>query len=299
MKRLLLLFLLIICSLSAAKNPEKYISKNEKGIVVFFVPRDSVYADQAINIIHRYWDEMTWDLQAKAPKKPVVLITATLREYREFIRQNDLPSWAAAVAHPAKNRIYVKSPRWDPQKFSYRYNIIHEMVHILLDQIVAPYPVPRWLDEGMALYYSGEKRWSTHTSISKALLTDSLLELDEIDHVLDFHQIKAELAYHQSYSVVNFLISEYTVTSLQIIVRGLAQNKPRDEIFLQATGLTFTDFEKQWRKYVGKHHKWLWLSEIQNYIWIFILILLIFAFMLVHIRNKRTIQEWESPPIEE
>ncbi|MBN1997463.1 hypothetical protein JW935_07930 [candidate division KSB1 bacterium] len=295
----LLLLLFFFPGLPQAKDQNTYIHREKNSVTVFFIPHDSIYANQASELIRQKWDEITWDIQAKAVKKPAVVITASRREYIQFIKTNKLPRWAAAVANPRQNIIYVKSPSWDQQNTSFRYNVIHEMIHILLNQIVAPYPIPRWLDEGMALYYSEEKRWSTNTSISKAVLTNSLLPLDDIDHVLEFHQIKAELAYHQSYSVVKYLISAYTEKSLQIIIEGLAQNKPRDEIFLEATGLTFADFEKQWRIYAREQNRWLWISEIQNYIWIFILLLLILAFILVHHRNKRIIQEWEIPPIEE
>ena len=74
---------------------------------------------------------------------------------------------------------------------------------------MGPNPIPRWFDEGLAVYYSGERGLASSSLISKALLSNSIIPLEEIDEVLTFHKEKAQLAYQESFTAITFLIEEF------------------------------------------------------------------------------------------
>ena len=131
------------------------------------------------------------------------------------------------------------------------------------------------------------------TALSKASATRSLLPLGEIDAVLTFHRPRAELAYQQSYSAVHYLLLTYDLEALRTILSGIRKGQDQDVLFLQATGSTFLEFEQEWQNYVYKNYQWIWLSEIDQYIWILILLLAVLALPLIRRRKLRKLDEWD------
>ena len=132
------------------------------------------------------------------------------------------------------------------------------------------------------------------TAMSKALATRSLIPLSQIDNVLKFHRAKAELAYQESYSAVQYLLATYDIDAALKILDGLKSNQSMDDCFKSATGSSFHDFELEWTSYIKKHYKWNWVSDFDDYIWILIIVLFLLAGILIRLRNRQKLQEWQN-----
>ncbi|HPG38657.1 MAG TPA: peptidase MA family metallohydrolase [bacterium] len=284
--------LIIFILLSFQAGAENSAGKLRDGKVhIFFDQADSAYARQAAAIIHRSCEEMTVDLQIDSCESLYVYIAPSRRDFRNVLRGR-LPHWTGAFATPANSSMTIRSPRWDKDN-DFKATIIHELFHLLIHHKMKNTAIPRWMDEGLAIFYSGEQRWITSGALSKALATNSVIPLAQIDRVLKFHRAKAELAYQESYSAIQYLLATYDIDAVRIILDGLAAGQQLDSCFMNATGSPFNAFEKEWLNSAKKHYKWFWLADLDNYLWILIIVLFILVGLLVRLRNRKKMQEWQ------
>lgn len=291
----ILVFFLLSGILIANTESHNFYNLASGGITIQYIPADSSYAREAMSVLSSALEEITFDLQMNESETLSVVIVPNRKEFGKYI-QGKLPKWTGAFAIPGYKKMVVKSPRWDRENNDFHANLIHELTHLLVHERISNKPIPRWIDEGLAIFYSREQRWKTSTALSKAIATHSLIPLSDIDYVLRFHQIKAELAYQESYSAVRYLLATYDIDAIQIILQGIRENRELDKSFVMATGSTFREFEQEWIQYIKKNYKWYWLSDLDNFIWIFILLLVILAVFIKRIRNRRTIDEWDRFP---
>ncbi len=288
------LLILIIAAQDFAETPSQSINRKEREyIIVMFSPIDSLYAKQTAELAQNLYEEIAYDLQIEEKDTVRIIIASDRNQFRTFVK-GDPPNWAEAFAFPAINTILLKSPRWNRSQGSYKITLAHEILHIVLHRIIGNRYIPRWLDEGLALFYSRDVKWKTMTALSKAAFTNSLIPLKELDKVLSFHRFKAELAYQQSYSVVEYLLKTYDIEAVQNILKGIRNGTDMDTLFRRATGSDMERFEKEWRNYVKQNYRWLWLYDIQIYLGILFIVLFLLAIPLVWLRNRKKIKSWEE-----
>lgn len=265
----------------------------ESNFQIHFAEIDSAYARIAKIQLEKKYDEIAYDFDLATNDTFSVIIVSSRKEFQQYLKGR-LPNWTGAFASPFNKKMVIRSPRWSNDFLEYRVVLVHELLHLVMPHIVGKQEVPRWINEGMAIFYSGEERWKTSTALSKALSTNSYIPLQEIDDVLNFHRIQAELAYHESYSAIHYLLSIYDIDGLKTILYGIRDRKALDDIFISATGSSFKAFEKEWLAFEKKSQRYYWLSEFDNYLWILILVLVVLAVLVRNLKNRKTEQRWEA-----
>ncbi len=133
--------------------------------------------------------------------------------------------------------------------------VVHELVHLLLDQYVGPEAgsyVPRWFHEGLAqvlsegLYLGIREEdivWRVrhHTYLSFSELADDFPHDD---------QDSLRLAYGQSFSYVSFLRDQVGLQTLLKVARGCGRHRDFGRAFLEITGQTLAVQEQNWTNHV-------------------------------------------------
>jgi len=289
---LLIFFCLYHAGAMQVEGDVQFNALEKNNIRIVYSPADSNNAKQALEIIGKYYEEISIDLLITEMETIIVFIAPSRRNFREYLK-GQLPKWTGAFASPAVNTMYIRSPRWDVNN-DFKTSLVHELFHLLLHQKMGITEIPRWLDEGLAIFYSGDNRWIMSTALSKALATHSLIPLSQIDDVLKFHRAKAELAYQESYSAVQYLLATYDIDAVLKILDGLKSNKDINTCFKSATGSSFHEYELEWINYIKKHYKWTWISDFDEYIWIFIILLFLLAGIIIRLRNRQKLQEWQN-----
>ena len=281
---------LVFCTPIQQNFGDNFESRRLPPFTFYFAIQDSQYVKTAYKTLSSAFDEITFDLQLDQDDSFDVYIMPTRKSFRDAL-QGRLPDWTSAYANPGMSRMVVKSPRWNPDEF-FETTLVHELFHLLIHFHLGTHTLPRWMDEGLAIFYSGEDRWKTATPLSKAITTRSLIPLADIDYVLQYHQAKADLAYQQSYSAVEYLLQTYDIDAVRQIFAGLKAGSSLDACFISATGSSYSAFEMEWQDFVRKTHRWMWFYELDQYVWIFIFGLLLLVYILRRIRNKRIEGEW-------
>ena len=290
----LLFFLSITCAITNAQLAAEQLNvQNYEHFNIYYSPLDSAIAVGSLPLLSVAYDEISRDLNTAEYDTFYVIIAPNRKAFRNYVG-GKLPPWVGAYASPARKLMVLKSPRWNRDGSNFNTELIHELVHMILNKYVDSAEIPRWLDEGLAIFYSRDKRWQTATALSKAAATNSLIPLTDIDRVLKFSSIRAQLAYQQSYSAVHYLLTRYDIDALCLLLDGIKAGKSLSQSFQQAIGCSFSAFEEEWEVFVKDQYKWYWISDSDNLLWMIILILFLLSLVIIRLRNKRTIRGWEE-----
>jgi len=274
----------------------QHIEWRVKTVVPYFVyyhENDQANAEFVLKTCVSAGQMLTAALQIQLADSITIFLSPSQQIFQRLVGQH-IPKWSNGLAAPFSNVIVLKSPSWLPHENDSRAIIVHELTHLFVNKAAGGKPVPRWLNEGLAIYYSGEKAYASGSQVSKALLTGSLIALSEIDDVLEFHQEKAQLAYQQSYLAVVYLIDRYQRASVLRILSEISSGKSSNDAFLAAIGMDLWDFEDDWVEYVRSQFRWNFLVDFDTYFWILLLLLFILVGVFIKRRNRKTLQRWES-----
>jgi hypothetical protein len=87
----------------------------------------------------------------------------------------------------------------------------HELAHLVIHQMTSnPYgDLPTWLDEGLAMYAEGELSPGFAAYLDRAISENNLISVRSLCSPFSAYADKAILSYAQSYSLVDFLITDY------------------------------------------------------------------------------------------
>jgi hypothetical protein len=155
------------------------------------------------------------------------------------------PDWADGTAWPKNGWIFLRSPRIRPGLAEPLHQVLdHEIVHILLGRAFAHYPVPRWLQEGVAQVVAGEYTPSKVQQLGTFAEPMSFLELAK---GFPADALRARMAYAQSASLVAYLFQEHGTQSLQILIEEMSQGRELDVALVRATGMTPQELDVAWR----------------------------------------------------
>nr|WP_297938414.1 hypothetical protein [uncultured Lachnoclostridium sp.] len=130
-------------------------------------------------------------------------------EVLERITGNRLPRWVIGLS--AGKRIWVlDKSKWENQKMDLAQLILHEFVHIAINGTVKK-KVPVWLNEGLAVYLSGQYE-------------DYQLENSHIRTEMDFYQLayESQNLYIIAGKVVTALADEY---GAEILIQELLNSE--------------------------------------------------------------------------
>lgn len=294
--KIILLFLLFnnsAFSLTSAAIDHNWQKIAHHPFVIYYGENDSKKHQLVLKTLHKSYQKLSQEIGGELQDSIAVFICPSEKVYRQFVGEN-FPNWSEGVASPSNNVIILKSPNLLPDHAVISKIAIHELTHIILHKAVNGHPIPRWFNEGMAVYYSGEKSFASGSLISKALITKSIIDLKDINEVLNFHSDKAQLAYQESYLAILYLFEQFGKEKVKQIISLMGKGKNLDLAFLEAIGMDTVDFEYDWYHYIKKQYRWRFLIDFDTYLWIFILALFLVGFMIIRRRNRLTIQRWEN-----
>jgi hypothetical protein len=292
--RFLMLSLLFALQALFSQEPQSSLSRYCRDrICIFCTSDDARLVEETSAILLQAREEISRDLFYVYQDTLHVIIAPSRQKFKEFLH-GKMPEWTQAFAMPSTGTMVVRSPRWDRPESSYRQSLVHELLHLLLHQHLGNRELPRWLEEGMAVFYAEHAEYENKSLLSRAMTTGSLIPLQAIDDVLQFQQSRAQLAYQQSYSAVRYLLATYDAEALRTILNGVASGEELDPVFVRATGSTVSEFEAEWHSYLEKTEKWLWLTEADELLWLALPFLFLIAVVFVRRRNRRRLAEWEA-----
>ncbi len=205
-----------------------------------------------------------------------------------------IPDWSGAVAFPEQRKILLKPGSFfDPD--GYRETILHELAHIYISDNFKSRHIPLWMIEGCAMHLSKTTlSWNEMIILGNAFAREQVTGLEAIDGLLQFGSVRARLAYLESFSAVRFLVEKRGNEMFCAVMGDFSGEKNIDQIFVEHLGITLSEFEDEWYLSMRERYKWVMFLQVENLIWISLTLIGIAAFIIIKIRNRRIVRNWQE-----
>ncbi|MBN1772114.1 MAG: hypothetical protein JXB32_12670 [Deltaproteobacteria bacterium] len=208
------------------------------------------------------------------------------------------PGWATAVMYGDHDLIVLSltSPR--SGRFIPLFAVLrHELAHLVVDRITGGRPIPRWFDEGIALWAAGDDYAGRQEELVNAAMRDHLLPLESIERGYPSDPEQVPLAYAQSLDVVSYLVDRHGRAALRQALREVGEGTPFRQAFLNAFGTTVARLEEQWRQDIRVWYRWLPALVSGTTLWALISFLLAWAYLRQRRRRQALYAEWDREEV--
>ena len=147
----------------------------------------------------------------------------------------------------AKNTLLLLGSRSDVAQI-----LAHELCHIVVGMATEnPYSdLPRWLDEGLAMYAEGKLPPENAHALEKAIQEDSLLSIRSMSSYSG-QASQVDLFYGEAYSIVDFLLREYGREKMRAFLDVFAQGALQEEALQRVYGFGLDELNARWRASLG------------------------------------------------
>jgi hypothetical protein len=253
--------------------------------------RDSTIARHLVEMIRQSQNKLASFFQIQLRDSVTVILAASDNHFSDMTG-NRLPEWTAAVAVPLYRKIILKpGTYYDPAV--YRESLVHELAHIYMADKIGNGFVPLWINEGIAMYLSGKTlSWRESIAAGNAVLGNNLMSFSELDQLLRFGTGKAQIAYFQAMLAVQYLLENYGEREVQNILTALAGGISISDFFHDQYGIEYADFEYNYQKWLTQQYRWMAFLQFEYALWIFILLLVFAAILMIKLRNRKKISQW-------
>ena len=204
------------------------------------------------------------------------------------------------VAYSRLSLIILKSPR-DVNSLAANLlkTFIHELTHVILGSAFnGEEHVPRWLNEGIALYKSREWSFNRVSTMTRAVLSDSMIPLSELTHSFPENPRHLQLAYAQSFYLVSFLITRFGRQSFHTFIRLYGQKKDLEETLFQVYSLSVEELENEWKRFLKMRFSWIPIITSSTTLWFIITIIFVYGYINKKRKMKVTLKQWEEDQLQ-
>lgn len=257
MKRIFLfLAAFLIISPSYAQGVKWNISKSEHFIIYYKNAPEDLIARVATNV-EGYYNEIAdnlgftrfnfwlWDNRAK------IYVYDNAKDYQV---STGLPQWSGGGTQMAMKTIstYPGAPGF------FERVLPHEMGHIIFREFVGfnnP-AVPLWLDEGVAMYQERDKSVYNYGYLRQAMAQGTFMNITQLSAYnvsTSTDQMKVQLYYIESLSIVTYLIREFGRDRFVIFCQNLRDKLNLEHAIASSYDLSnLKELDSAWQAYVRK-----------------------------------------------
>lgn len=286
------LFLIFLFS-SIFANESKYISFKRDVINYHFEISDSIYikklsleTEDRITKLENFFGIHL--------KNSIDIYYAHSKEKFKELTGDRLPDWSGGVAF-TNSRIIVVKPSANSNMQDIIETLVHELVHIFIADFMGNYTIPLWINEGLATYFSKRSiNLNDGLIISNAIASNSTISLNEIDRLLNMNSASASLAYLESQTAVEYLINNIDEKKFLKLLSEFKKNPDINLAFTNILGYDLEEFEYHWHNHLEKRFKWMVVLNFENFLWFLLVLIVIIAFIVVKIKNRKKVKNWEK-----
>ncbi|MFC1915307.1 peptidase MA family metallohydrolase [Chloroflexota bacterium] len=223
-------------------------SLTEGKVTLYWYKGDELFARELMNVAHQVLIRLAKDTGA-VPEKPVKIYIYA--DYQDLRGAMIFPQeWTGGVAFTRHSTIAIGIA---PDNLDWGTGAMaHELTHLVIHQMVFnPYnDLPTWLDEGIAMYAEGSLEPVFVTLLSKAIEEDSLISVRSLSSPFSAYAEESALAYAQSYSLVEFLITNYGQSRMLELLNTFREGSGYDDALNKVYGFDMEGLDSLWYSYL-------------------------------------------------
>jgi hypothetical protein len=285
-KSAFLSFLLVLFLLT----PARALQKSETLFFNFYYEKESLPISSLIKNADPAALKVK-ELTGFAPKEKIdVFIAADKKEFEKFQPKNArVPDWAVGVAFPSQNLIILLKKKNTGLAPVFR----HELNHILLGQAFRKKEkVPRWLDEGLAMIVAGEWNLSSMAAMTGAVLTGSVLPMEDITTHFPYEESRARLAYAQSFYFISFLKRKFGDSAFRTFLSVYSKHNNFNLAIRRTYYLDWWEVEDLWQQYLRLRFNWIPIITSTGFLWFVASIIFVFGYFHKKRKSRLKLEQW-------
>ncbi len=161
------------------------------------------------------------------------------------------PGWTGGQSYGEYNIIILGVPEGYEEWA--KAAIAHELMHNVVDRFTFSclVRIPTWVHEGLAMVSQGGPDEAGMAMLQRAIQRNNIFPLRSLGGGFPEDPDEAELAYNQSYSVVDFLIRRGDAARMRSFLELLGFGKTADESLQKLYGFNVDGLDAAWRESVG------------------------------------------------
>jgi len=220
-------------------------SLTEGKVTIYWYEGDEFFARELMSVAQQVLVRLAEDTGAVLEQPVNIYIYASAQD---LLGAMIFPQeWTGGVAYTRFSTIAIGI---SPDSLDWgRRAMTHELTHLVIHQMVFnPYnDLPTWLDEGIAMYAEGALEPVLVALLDKAEAEDSLISVRSLSSPFSAYAEESVLAYAQSYSLVEFLITNYGQSKMLELLSTFRQGSGYDEALLKVYGFDMDGLDSLWR----------------------------------------------------
>ena len=224
-------------------------SLTEGKVTIYWYEGGQSFAQELMTTAHQALARLTEDTGAYLEKPVKIYIYANSQDLQGAMIYPQ--EWTGGVAF---TRFGIIAIGIAPDILGWgKRAIAHELAHLVIHQMTLnPYgDLPTWLDEGLAMYAEGGVTLEYVAYLNKAIAEDSLISVRSLSSPFSAYAEEAVLSYAQSYSLVEFLISNYGQSKMLELLNIFRQGSTYDGALEQVYGFDMDGLDTLWRDYIN------------------------------------------------
>jgi hypothetical protein len=215
-------------------------------ITILWYNGDSEFASELMNACQEGLTRLTQEFGAYLERPVIVYVYASSQELQGAMIFPQ--EWTGGVAFTEFGIIAIGI---SPDNIDWgKGALVHELTHLVVHQIVfSPYgSLPVWLDEGLAMYNEGELSPQLKSRLEEAISEGNLISVRSLCSPFSADPEKAYLSYAESYSLVEYLLDNYSGDNMLDLLTLIKQGSTYDEALIEAYGFDIAGLDTRWRE---------------------------------------------------
>jgi hypothetical protein len=222
-----------------------------------------------------------------------VRIARSPEQMSDLAPPNTVPAYAVGVAYPELHAVVLSLQAPDTYEAPDLDEVFrHELVHVALEDAVQGHHVPRWFNEGLAIYESGEKSWDRWKTLGDATLSKRLLPLAELDQGFPRDRYEVNVAYAQSADFVRYLMRDSDRVRFGSLIERVRSGTAFDRALADAYGTDLRKLEYEWREQNSKRFGITPILTGGSLLWVLIAGLMVVGWYKRRKRAKAKLAQW-------
>ncbi|MBI3993356.1 MAG: hypothetical protein HY342_08780 [Candidatus Lambdaproteobacteria bacterium] len=250
----LLLAALALTTVASAQAWAQRERRFDEGLTLEYDARDRVLGERLWPLLIADRKQIMERLELFPPGTLKVVLAADAADFVQ--RVPGVPAGALGVYVGSLRTVVLRSPRSSPgTDWDLRGVARHELVHGILDLAIEE-PLPRWLNEGLAVLVAEELSFLDDTRFNAALAMNRLIPFAALVETFPGEDFGLTLAYQQAASFTRFLLARGGIYGIQSLVRAMASGYTSSQALEIVYGYDLAELERLWKRELIARLSW-------------------------------------------
>lgn len=230
-------------------------------------------------------------LGLREPGGEILLVLAT----EDSLAARSAPPWISGYAFSDKG-VAVLFPSRTPSypDSTFEELVLHEVGHVLVFRAVGGGEIPRWFNEGLALFIGRPWRLEDHSRVTWALVSGRQVSLADLEPYFNTTREAARHAYALAGAFVQDLVKREGADAVAQILATVASGTSFDRAYLEVTGVSLADAEHDFWSRHTFFYRWVPILGSSATLWALITALALLAFRRRRIKDAELRERWEQ-----